>query len=141
MTGDNGVYTVVKEGTANAKDASTGLKLDADGHFQIKGLDQGTYTVTETKVPDGYKSNGPQTIVITPDYGNNGENGKTGQVIKLEKDADNDGYVDGAMVNTPNAFNLPETGEVGMILLPAAGLGIMGAVFVVSSKKSNKNNA
>ena len=141
VTGDNGVYTVVKEGTANAKDASTGLKLDADGHFQIKGLDQGTYTVTETKVPDGYKSNGPQTIVITPNYGNNGENGKTGQVIKLEKDADNDGYVDGAMVNTPNAFNLPETGEVGMILLPAAGLGIMGAVFVVSSKKSNKNNA
>lgn len=140
VTGDNGVYTVVKEGTAGAKDASTGLKLDANGHFEIKGLDQGTYTVTETKVPDGYKSNGPQTIKITPDYGNNGENGKAGRIIKLENDTDSDGYVDGAVVNTPNAFNLPETGEVGMILLPALGLAIMGGVVVTSSRKRMKND-
>ena len=141
VTGNNGAYTVVKEGTEGAQNASSGLKLDANGHFQIKGLDQGTYTVTETKIPDGYKSNGPQTIKITPDYGTDGSKGKAGEVITLADDKDSDGYVDGAMVNTPNAFHLPETGEVGMIPLPAAGLGIMGAVFVVSSKKDGKNNA
>ncbi len=140
VTGSNGVYTVAKQGTKDAVDASSGLKLDANGHFEIKGLDQGTYTVTETKIPDGYKSNGPKTITITPQYGDNGENGKAGEIIKVTEDTNDNGYADGAVTNTPDSFNLPETGEVGMILLPAAGLAIMGAVFVVSSKKAGKNN-
>ncbi len=140
VTGSKGDYTVCKKDAAGAQDASKGLKLDDSGHFQIKGLDQGTYTVTETKVPDGYKSNGPQTIKITPDYGTNGENGKAGQIIKVENDSDSDGYVDGTMLNTPNAFNLPETGEVGMILLPALGLAIMGGVVITSSRKRMKSD-
>ncbi len=142
VTGSNGVYTVCKKDDTGAQDASKGLKLDDAGHFQIKGLDQGTYTVTETKVPDGYKSKGPQTITITPKYGTDGENGKTGKTIVVEEDTNSNGYADGTMLNTPNAFNLPETGEVGMILLPAAGLGIMGAVLVISSnKKIDKKNS
>lgn len=140
VTGDNGVYTVCKQGVTGAKDASTGLKLTADGKFTIKGLDEGTYTVTETKIPDGYKSNGPQIIKITPKYGNDNADGIAGKKITVDNDANNNGYVDGAMVNTPDTFNLPETGEMGMFLLPAAGLGIMGAVFVVSSKKNGKTD-
>jgi fimbrial isopeptide formation D2 family protein/LPXTG-motif cell wall-anchored protein len=140
VTGSNGDYTVAKQGTAGAVSAASGLKLDSTGHFQIKGLDEGTYTVTETKVPDGYTSNGPQTITITPDFGTDGAKGKAGETVTVENDTDSDGYVDGAMVNKPNTFHLPDTGEIGMFLLPAAGLGIMGAVLVTSSKKkSNKD--
>ncbi len=140
VTGSNGVYTVCKKGDTGAQDASKGLKLDNSGHFQIKGLDQGTYTVTETKIPDGYTSKGDKTITITPDYGNSGEKGKAGQTVTVANDADRDGYVDGAVTNTPNAFNLPQTGEVGMILLPALGLAIMGGVVVTSSRKRMKSD-
>ena len=132
-----GDYTVCKSTDTGAKDASSGLKLDSNGHFQIKGLDEGTYTVKETEIPDGYTSGGDQTIVISPDFGANGANGKAGATIVLPNDTDSDGFVEGAMVNKPNTAQLPTTGEVGMILLPAAGLGIMGAVFVASSKKKS----
>lgn len=131
---------MVKQGTDGAVSAASGLKLDADGHFQIKGLDEGTYTVKETKVPDDYTSNGDQTITITPDFGTDGAKGKAGETVTVANDTDSDSYVDGAMVNKPNTFHLPDTGEIGMFLLPAAGLGIMGAVLVTSSKKkSNKS--
>ena len=135
VKGSKGVYTVCKKGTDGAVDASAGLKLDDTGHFQIKGLDAGTYTVKETKTPDGYTSNGDQTIVIEPNYGANGASGKAGETVNLEKDSDNNGYVDGAIVNRPSIFQLPETGDAGMFLLPAAGMGIMGIVLIVSAKK------
>ena len=141
VIGDNGVYTVCKQGDAGAKDASAGLKLDSNGNFTIKGLDEGTYTVKETKTPDGYKPNGDQTIKITPHYGNDNTDGIAGKTITVDNDANNNGYVDGAIVNSPNTFQLPLTGDAGMFLLPAAGLGIMGVVLVVSSKKKmDKDN-
>ena len=135
VTGDNGDYTVCKQGDTGAKDASAGLKLDSNGKFMIKGLDEGTYTVKETKTPDGYKSNGDQTIKINPHYGDGNVDGIAGKTITVDSDANNNGYVDGAIVNSPNTFQLPLTGDAGMFLLPAAGLGIMGVVLVVSSKK------
>lgn len=139
VIGSKGNYTVVKKGTDGAVSAAQGLKLDSDGHFQIKGLDEGTYTVKETKMPDGYTSNGDQTITITPDFGTDGAKGKSGETVTIANDTDSDGYANGAMVNKPDTFHLPNTGEIGMFLLPAAGLGIMGAVFIFSSKKSRKS--
>lgn len=135
VKGEKGVYTVCKEDTEGAVDASAGLKLDEKGHFQIKGLDAGTYTVKEAKTPDGYTPNGEQTIVVNPDYGTDGASGKAGNTIKLQNDSDNNGYVDGAIVNRPSTFQLPETGDAGMFLLPAAGMGIMGVVLIVAAKK------
>ena len=112
VTGSNGNYTVVKKGTAGAVSAASGLKLTAQGELKIKGLDAGTYTLTETKCPDGYEPAGgkTQTITITPDYGTNGADGKTGKKVTVAQDTNKDGYVDASVVNKPGSFHLPETG-------------------------------
>lgn len=139
VTGSNGKYTVVKEGTTGAQSAASGLKLDADGHIEIKGLDAGTYTLTETKVPTGYKSDGPKTITIKPNYGDSGSNGKQGLTAAVEDDKDADGYVDATVTNKPETFQLPQTGAAGMILLPMIGIGAMAGAAITLRRKAQSN--
>lgn len=140
VTGSNGKYTVVNKNTTGAQSAASGLKLDAKGHIEIKGLDAGTYTLTETKVPTGYKSDGPKTITITPNYGTNGANGKAGLTAAVENDKDADGYVDATVINKPETFQLPKTGAAGMILLPMVGIGAMAGAAVILRRKAQSNN-
>ncbi len=139
VTGSNGKYTVVNENTAGAQKADSGLKLDADGHIEIKGLDAGTYTLTETKVPTGYKSDGPKTITIKPNYGTSGSNGKQGLTAAVEDDKDADGYVDATVINKPETFQLPQTGAAGMILLPMIGIGAMAGAAITLRRKAQSN--
>lgn len=140
VTGSNGKYQVVKEGTAGAQSASSGLKLDSSGHIEIKGLDEGTYTLKETKVPTGYESDGPKTIVIKPNYGDEGAAGKAGQKVTVADDTDNDGYVNGSVINTPQTFHLPQTGAAGVILLPLIGMGAMAGAAITLRRKAQSNN-
>ncbi len=140
VTGSAGKYTVVTKDTAGAKPASSGLKLDASGHIEIKGLDAGSYVLKETKVPTGYESDGPKTIVIKPNYGDEGAAGKAGQTVTVDKDTDNDGYVNGSVVNTPQTFHLPQTGAAGVILLPLIGMGAMAGAAITLRRKAQSNN-
>lgn len=138
VTGSNGKYTVVKKGTAGAQSAASGLKLNAEGRIEIKGLDAGTYTLTETKIPAGYTSTGDKTITITPNYGKEGADGKAGEVVTVANDANNNGYVDANVVNKPETFHLPETGAAGMILLPMIGIGAMAGAAITMRRKAQK---
>lgn len=141
VTGSNGNYTVVKAGTAGAVSAADGLKLTATGELKIKGLDAGTYTLTETKCPDGYEPAGgkTQTITITPDYGKDGADGKAGKKVTVAKDFNKDGYVDASVVNKPGIFHLPETGAAGMILLPMIGIGVMAGAAITLRRKAQSD--
>ena len=86
------------------------------GHVVIDGLDAGTYTLTETKAPEGYvKSDTPLTIVI-PD------------------DADETFTVN---VNFANS-QIPHTGGTGTLMFTIGGIALMGTaglLLVVSRKK------
>lgn len=141
VTGSNGNYTVVKKGTAGAVSAASGLKLTTQGELKIKGLDAGTYTLTETKCPDGYQPAGGkiQTITITPDYGTNGADGKAGNKVTVAQDTNKDGYVDASVVNKPEIFHLPETGAAGMILLPMIGIGAMAGAAITLRRKARSD--
>lgn len=141
VTGSNGNYTVVKKGTAGAVSAASGLKLTAQGELKIKGFDAGTYTLTETKCPDGYEPAGgkTQTITITPNYGTNGADGKTGKKVTVAQDTNKDGYVDASVVNKPGSFHLPETGAAGMILLPMIGIGVMAGAAITLRRKARSD--
>ena len=121
--------------------AASGLKLTAQGELKIKGLDAGTYTLTETKCPDGYEPAGgkTQTITITPNYGANGADGKTGNKVTVAQDTNKDGYVDVSVVNKPGSFHLPETGAAGMILLPMIGIGVMAGAAITLRRKARSD--
>lgn len=91
-----------------------------NGYIRIDGLDEGEYTLTETKAPDGYvKSDRPLEIAITVD-------------------GDRDNLVDVKFANSP----IPHTGGSGTRMYTIAGAVIVlgaGALLVVSRrKKENK---
>lgn len=53
---------------------------------------------------------------------------------------DNDGYVNGSVINTPQTFHLPQTGAAGVILLPLIGMGAMAGAAITLRRKAQSNN-
>lgn len=68
---------------------------DENGDIDVMGLTSGTYTVTETKAPDGYTTVNPFDIIISSDYD------ASGALVSLDAKADGNGVaIDG--VNAEN---------------------------------------
>lgn len=84
-------------------------KATDDGKYSFEGLPWGTYTVTETKAPDGYNLDStPHEFVIRPLTADDNANGTS-----LGTEGDNHFTVNlGPIENTPGVI-LPETGGEG----------------------------
>ena len=146
VTGQDGMYSYSANGVAT-------IESPADGKIIIKGLKAGTYTLKETKAPNGYNllteeksitatkaeqykttyyytyANGVATLVNVED----GEVAPTGAV---EVSSNNMPLVTPVAVINNAGQLLPSTGGIGTTIFYAAGIVLMaGAVFFVVRRK------
>ena len=123
-----------------------------DGTIDIKGLDEGTYVLTETEAPDGYAK---LTDTITFTIADDDIDGKavftvtdsdavanaklTGDVTTYTENGD--GTIDDVMtIINRKGVTLPETGSTGarnLMIAGVAAVAIGGVVMVCSRKKEN----
>ena len=152
-----GTYTLAKD--QNAAGATDQLTTNAQGTFNIKGLDANVeYVLEETKAPSGYfRNHGSVAFTITPEADTEGK--LTGAIksvtAKDEKGAalDNEGawtcgidqdktaYVAVTLKDTKIPF-LPATGGMGTVIFTIVddALMILAIVLFIRSRKGRKED-
>ena len=130
---DGSVYRLPLTEEEDAK-ASETLVTDENGLIMIKGLELGTYTLVETKAPDGYElPANPETMITLADDAD--DSGKPDGILNN----DSDGTFETTVVNTKPGI-LPVTGGIGTALFTICGLLLMsGAVILVVTVSRRKS--
>ncbi len=153
-----GKYVVVDAsgivtGWADDIDSGSVLTSDDAGLFKVIGLDDGVYTLTETKAPEGYnKLANPLTVTVDATTPNTQEwndfneaNALTALTVQVDTGSAEEGDItDGAVgiqVQNKSGQTLPGTGGIGTTLFYLIG-GVMvvgSGVYLISKKRmSNK---
>lgn len=137
-------------GWADAESQGSVLKSGEDGKFKVEGLDDGNYTLVETKAPAGYNlpANGfSVTLTATTANGQtwNGtaDTALTGLAVKVDQ-TNGTGNVDtglGAItIKNTQGSSLPSTGGMGTVLLYVAGIAVFalaGVTLVMALRRRN----
>lgn len=114
----NSVYHVPD--TTEQTTTTTTVVSPKTGIITIKGLKKGTYTLKETKAPDGYNKGKDTEITITAESNDGGETVTvTGNTITVENNS---------------GLQLPSTGGMGTIIFVAAGVCVVGFLIFTSRK-------
>jgi len=127
----DGTYTVADQS------ATTGVVTEmtsrnGSGIFNIKGLDAGIYTLSETNVPDGYNKCDDITITINPTHTEN----TGGATANLALDADSLNF---EITNTKGS-NLPSTGGMGtrLFVLGGGATAALAGIYLVSRRRTKE---
>ena len=103
------------------------MKSAANGQFNVKGLDAGTYYLKETTTPTNYNTCANTTIVISATHTNNN--------VTLS----NDSNLQNSIINN-GGTTLPSTGGIGTTLFYVIGGGLMVAAAVLLITKKRMEN-
>lgn len=144
---ENGIF----EGWVDEADAST-LTSDANGKFIVKGIDDGTYTLIETKAPAGYDT--PQGKAAEFEVALKAEtvNNQTWHdfdpkkaLTKLdlnsaEQDATSHGVAQ-MQIENGKGSTLPSTGGIGTTIFYLGGgaMVAVAGVFLITKKRMGKS--
>lgn len=137
---------------------------NAEGFFEVNGLDAGTYTLHETKAPEMYQVVNEDTLfTIAATYNTDGTIKTLSNTVSENADAaagidtSSDHQVNGdagtaAVVNTCyvnvtvgniEKVKMPLSGQNGIVLFIAAGVGVVGisvAGLIIGGKKKKKGS-
>lgn len=126
------------------------LKSDESGKFKVEGLDNGEYTLKETKAPAGYNRPADDfsvtltaTTANTQAWDGTASTALTGLAVKVDQ-TDGTGNVNtglGAItIKNTQGSSLPATGGMGTVLLYVAGIAVFvlaGATLVMALRRRN----
>ena len=141
----DGVYYA--KGFAAKKADATTFVPNAQGHVVVKGLEDDTYSLTETATDKGYilLKEAVKIVIITKENGACEQcgaklltaagtvNGKAGSMT------DGNAIVPLTVVNNPG-FDLPKTGGYGTWMFTIGGVALLGAAaFIVIRSRKHKN--
>ena len=141
----DGVY-YAKGFTAKKSDATTFIP-NAQGHIVVKGLEDDTYSLTETATDKGYVllKDAVKIIIKTAENGQCEKCGAkllTASATVNGKDVtmtDGNAIVPLTVVNNPG-FDLPKTGGYGTWMFTIGGVALLGAAaFIVIRSRKHKN--
>lgn len=155
--GTTGSYIVDPDGVeADGKSTTTGegdaavtkpnpLVSGTNGMVTVKGLGEGTYTVTETHAPDGFIEVGLPSFTVTIGHDQNGKStikyDETNDPFDLITITGTDGSQTVSIKNVRNITQLPLTGAAGTMLFTVLGLLIAGAGALVYAKSRSIRKA
>lgn len=139
-------------GWADDMDSVAELTSDENGQFVVAGLDDGTYSLTETEAPKGYnRLSAPVEFTITAETNNTqSDNNITGEeltalTIKVGDDEATSGDVDtgivGMSVKNNSGSTLPSTGGMGtkLFFLGGGSMAAVAGIFLITKKRMGKN--
>ena len=129
----DGFYFPVKDA---ADKTAVEMKSAADGTFNVKGLDAGTYYLKETSTPTGFNTCPVTTVVIKANH--------TGNNVNLNGSTINGKDVGASGLSTTivnkQGTTLPSTGGMGTTLFYVIGGGLMVAAIVLLVTKKRMEN-
>ena len=142
----DGVYYA--KGFAAKKGDTTTFIPNAQGHIVVKGLEDDTYSLTETATDKGYilLKDAVKIVIKTAESGQCEKCGAkllTASATVNSKDAsmtEGNAIVPLTVVNNPG-FDLPKTGGYGTWMFTIGGVALLGAAafIVIRSRKQHKN--
>ncbi len=135
--------TVVTATEAEGESKNVKATVNSEGKITFTGLNKGTYTLVETKVPTGY--NKAADINFTINATQNGSTTTTGGAITWSTASEDVAYDE-----TANAFKvtvenvsgsvLPSTGGIGTTIFYVVGtILVLGAAVLLITKRRMKN--
>lgn len=110
------------------------VSSDANGYVYVNGLKEGTYTVSETRVPAGYQKIKDFTVTLSADTAT-GDSAATDSIVETN-------FASVSDQTDAKAALLPVTGEMGTFVLVAGGIALIafGATMMSSSRNRAKKD-